>query len=88
MRFVLDPCGNLLQLLPMRVGVVGAEHEFTPTWEDHPEVGLGPAAVATVLGGQRGVGCGLGHAANVPARSPEPRADTLQRLRGRRTVRR
>ena len=49
--------GDLLELVTVLAGVVGAEQELAPGLELHAKVGLGAAPVAAVRCGQRRAGC-------------------------------
>jgi hypothetical protein len=55
-RLVDHGDGHLLELLTVLASVVGAEKQLTTGLELDTEVGLGTAAVATVLSSQRGAG--------------------------------
>ena len=58
-RLVLDGHGDLLELVAVLAGVVGAEQELAAGLELDAEVGLRAAAIAPVIRGQgaRGNGC-------------------------------
>ncbi|VXB37956.1 hypothetical protein NOCARDAX2BIS_210194 [Nocardioides sp. AX2bis] len=53
---VHDGHGHLLELVLVLAGVVRAEHELAPRLQGYAKVGLGTAAVATVLGSQGSTG--------------------------------
>jgi hypothetical protein len=58
-----DVCGDGLEGIAVLACVVSAEEELTAAQQLDPEVGLGPAAVASVSSAQRGGawGNGSGH---------------------------